>query len=210
MLKNLIFKQEDEPKVPDKRPSFHSTPPVTPTPSFTPPVHDQNVVVSSKVKEVYNQEFKKCDTPGIDYYEFHNGVMNAGVSKSSVDMMFNLLKGMSPTMSKEMLVMQANGAIEKLDQYVSEASRLAESKKQGIIETYSKTKFDLEQRKSFILSEIDRLNAELHSIQTSIDSMSSNSAEVQTIDATYKEFLQVHHEFKSNVQQIISHLNAGL
>lgn len=203
----MFFKSdEEEKKVAPQQPSFRSEPPL----QFRSQVATEvkpSVSVSSKVKETYETEFKKIDTPGIDYFEFHNGVMKAGVSKQSVEMMYNLLESMSPTMSKDIMKMQAQGAVDKMNNFIVEVYKMASVKKETLLQTYQQNKVNLEQRKEFLQAEIQRLNSELLAVQDSLMKSSDNSQEIQTIDSTYNEFVQLHEEFKSNVNSIISYLN---
>lgn len=212
-LKSLIWKDEVDNTPKSKEPTFtenvrkEEIPVQIPIPVQVKESVVKSTVIPEKVKKIYDEEFRKYDQPGvIDYYEFHNGVINAGINPTTVTMMYNFLKGMNPTLDKTSLITQAQSTIQNLDTFIDSAKTLSEKKKEVVRENTNNQKKLLEVRKVELLEQIRKIQEELTSIDNTLSNITDD--EIKVIDENFNSLQTVHNENKSNINQIITILHA--
>lgn len=180
----------DNMSVPSMNPVFPTAAPIS--------VEEPTVSVSNsgtnpfleKIQEVYERGFEKLNQPGYDFFEFFRAVTKAGMSNPQVYVMaFDMAQGLEPSLTKELLINQA-------DYYLSEFEKVWNE-----FSTNGKVKLkDLTQRKN---TESNTLSQEISALQQQIIQMQTQ------ISLKQSTLNDIDHKYQPEINEINLKLDAS-
>jgi hypothetical protein len=182
--------------------------PIEPIPEFPnankPIIHSGINPYVTETKKIYKDEFTKMNAPEIDFYEFYNSIQNIeNKSLESFKMALSMIKSMNPSLTREVLLSQADGYIKRVnDNYNTVKNKGISSKNQ--------INSELEINTKSLIDEIKQIEDALKLKRQALDSLSTSTnkklidldLKIQANDDAYSELYNSIIFVKDNLEKL--------